>query len=287
MIRKPKYWCKHCSAYVKDTKFERAQHEATGKHQGNLRRFLKGIQDGQERGEREKQRAKAEVDRLNKVVSGFSTSPGAHNVATNRKPSSPSVAPEASITERKKQLAQLAEMGIAVPDEFRGEMAMPGDWKVVSETPVEETISEDPLNVGVRKRKYEGQEEEEAGEVVLSRGWGSTSKRYPRADEGDAPNLDALLSGVKSVKKEETAPELKKEEREERSALPATKDENSDIKKELKTSVITDPPPFKKEEPTNSSETVKSLLDGIPRAEGAFGASIVFKKRKPKSTREK
>jgi hypothetical protein len=222
------------------------------------------------------------------VVSGSSASSGAHSVVTNRKPSSLSATGEASITERKKQLAQLVEMGVAVPDEFRGEMAMPGDWKVVSQALVEETTSEDPLSVGVRKRKYEGQEEEEeAGEVVLRRGWGSTSRRYPRADEGDAPNLDALLSGVKSVKKQEKAPDLKKEGSEERSALPTPKDENVDIKNEPETSAITNPPPVKKEEPTNSSEPVKSSLDGIPRAEEALGASIVFKKRKPKSTREK
>src|SRR5256885_11873454 len=82
----PKYWCKHCSTYVKDTKFERAQHEATGKHQGNLRRFLKSIQDGHERGEREKQRARAEVERLNKVVAGSPASPSDYNVATSRNP---------------------------------------------------------------------------------------------------------------------------------------------------------------------------------------------------------
>jgi hypothetical protein len=283
LTRQPKYWCKHCSTYVKDTKVERAQHEATGKHQGNLRRFLKGIQDGQERGEREKQRAKAEVDRLNKVVGGSPASPIDHNADTNRNPSSISITPQASATERKKQLAQLAGMGIALPDEFRGDMAMAGDWKVVSQRPVEDSTTEDPLSVGVRKRKYDGQEEEEeAGEVVARRGWGSTSRRYPGASEADTPNLDALLSGVKSAKRDETTPGLKKEESEEKSTSLAATDEKVGIKNEPEMSINTDPALVKEEQSTDPSESVKSSLHDIPTAEDALGAGVVFKKRKPK-----
>jgi hypothetical protein len=228
------------------------------------------------------------VDRLNKVVGGSSVSPSDHNAATNRKLQSSSTTSQVSVTERKKQLAQLAEMGIAVPDEFRGEMAMAGDWKVVSQRPVEETTSEDPLSVGVRKRKYEGQEEEEeAGAVVARRGWGSTSRRYPGANEGDAPNLDALLSGVKSVKKDETAPDLKKEESDEKSNLLAAKDEKVEVKNEPEMSITANPTPVKKEQSTHPLEPVNSSLLDIPTVEEALGAGVVFKKRKPKSTREK
>jgi hypothetical protein len=259
------------------------QHEATGKHQGNLRRFLKGIQDGQERGERDKQRAKAEVDRLNKVIGGSHAGPSDHNAATNRKPSSTSIALQASATERKKQLTQLAEMGIAVPDEFRSGMAMAGDWRVVSQRPVEDTTAEDPLSVGVRKRKYDGQEEEEeVGEVVARRGWGSTSRRYPGASEVDTLNLDALLSGVKSEKGKEATPGLKKEESEEKSTSLAATDEKVGIKNEPEMSINTDPALVKEEQSTDPSESVKSSLHDIPTAEDALGAGVVFKKRKPK-----
>ena len=284
-MRQPKYWCKHCSAYVKDTKFERTQHEATGKHQGNLRRFLKGIQDGQERSEREKGRAKAEVDRLNKVVGGSSAKPGSHNVATAMKSSSLPVTPQPSIAERKKQLAQLAEMGVAVPDEFRAEMAMAGDWKVVSQKPLEDTTAEDPLNVGVRKRKYEGQEEEEeAGGVVARHGWGSTSKKYPGAGNGDAPNLDVLLSGVKSVKKD--GPDLKKEEAEDKSTLLGAIRERTEVKNEPEVLATTSTLAVTKGRPIDSSEPATASLYSISTAEESVGAGVIFKKRKPKSTRE-
>ena len=42
----PKYWCKHCGIYVRDTKLERTNHEATGKHQGALKRFLRDLHRG-------------------------------------------------------------------------------------------------------------------------------------------------------------------------------------------------------------------------------------------------
>ena len=31
IVVKPKYWCKHCKTYVRDTKLEKANHEATPK----------------------------------------------------------------------------------------------------------------------------------------------------------------------------------------------------------------------------------------------------------------
>jgi len=226
------------------------------------------------------------VERLNKVVTGSPASPSDYNVATSRNPAPPSATPQASVAERKKQLAQLAEMGIAVPDEFRGEMAMAGDWKVISQRPVEETTSEDPLSVGVRKRKYEGQEEEEeAGEVLARRGWGSTSKRYPGANVAETPNLDALLSGVKSVK-EDPALDVKEEAKEE-PMVTASEQSISVGTSRIGVPEGTNPPPIMKEESTGPSESVPQPLQEIRMAEESLGTGVVFKKRKPKSIREK
>jgi hypothetical protein len=103
-------------------------------------------------------------------------------------------------------MAQLAEMGVAIPDEYRGAMALVGEWQVVSENPAEPNIqagSEKSLNIGVRKRKFDGDEEiEAAGEVVQRKIWGSTTKSYPDKSKTD---LDALLSGSLPVQKDETA----------------------------------------------------------------------------------
>jgi len=83
-------------------------------------------------------------------------------------------------------------------------MAIAGDWQNLSQKVVEEPFSEAPLSKGVKKRKYEGQQEDEeekeaAGETVVRRGWGATTKTYPGHHNA---NLDDLLSSSVSVKKE-------------------------------------------------------------------------------------
>lgn len=214
----PKYWCKHCSIYVKDTPFERKQHESTGKHQGNLKRFLSGIQKNHAKNEREKDQAKAEVDRLNRIAGASSTDPST---------SSPSVQPlttpaskkssttALSVADQKRQWAQLAELGIAVPDSARADLAVPGNWQTLSRKLVSEPVDvvDDKLNIGVRKRKFEGQEEEEeAGEVVVRRGWGSTTKTYP-GSTSTSEGLDSLLaSSLFKKKKPKTVKEEDAEE---------------------------------------------------------------------------
>ena len=208
MHLKPKYWCKHCKTFVRDTKLEKTNHEATPKHQGNLKRFLRDLHKGHEREEREKQRAKDEVDRLNGVVSGT----GSKAPPWERKSTIPaaSASRQATPADRKKQLAQLAELGVAVPEDFRKEMAMVGDWQTTSERLIYDTVKKEEnsgdvkpegLNIGVRKRKFEGQEEEEeAGERVVRRGWGSTVRAYPGQD--DDQDLDALFMTTKILKRE-------------------------------------------------------------------------------------
>jgi len=193
---------------VKDTAFERKQHESTAKHQNNLKRFLRDIQNGHERSEREKQRAKAEVDRLKGTFGSPSSDPStnltstAQAVSVSSKRSAP--VPQ-SAADQKRQWAQLADMGIKVPEHVRSEMAMAGDWAVVSNQPSIENQPEQSLSIGVKKRKFEGQDEEEEevreGEgSVARRRWGTTTKRFPRHDDAD---LDDLLSGSISMMKRE------------------------------------------------------------------------------------
>ena len=106
-------------------------------------------------------------------------------------------------------------MGVAIPEEFRRELAMAGDWQTLSETPIyeglkneegDEDAKHDGLNLGVRKRKYEGQEEEEeAGETVVRRGWGSTTRTFP-GSSGEGDDLDALLGTAKVSKRRTESP---------------------------------------------------------------------------------
>lgn len=180
-------------------------------------------------------------------------------------------AKQATLEERKRQAAQLAEMGVAIPEEFRREMAMVGDWQVTAERPIlpgvkkdeeDEDVKPETLNIGVRKRKFDGQEEaEEAGETVVRKGWGSTFREYPASkDAGD--DLEALLKGAGTAKKETeeaaSGPRIKKEESEEGVI-----------------SALVGP------EPTTAAESKIKAEDEAP------AAGIVFKKRKAKVIRQR
>lgn len=202
----PKYWCKFCKDYIKDTKFERQQHEATGRHQSNIQRSLKSLHREQAAQERQTQRAKDEVARLNGLVPSTSSS-----AATNA-PAKPTFAKgdekKATLQDRKKQWEQLAAMGIAVPDEARGGMAMKGEWTVVKEEVVGE-VGEDgefkALNKGVRKRKMDEEEAERelAGETITrKKGWGQTYKSLP-GKGGDDDDIEALFKKRKMDVKDE------------------------------------------------------------------------------------
>ncbi|KAL4779730.1 hypothetical protein BJX76DRAFT_339939 [Aspergillus varians] len=266
----PKVWCKQCKIYIRDTAFEKTQHEATGKHQGNLKRFLRDIHRDNERQQRDSQRAKSEVERLRQSVAGGATSgdnpPWKMGSAAASTTAAPSSQRPVSAEERKKQMAQLAEMGIAIPEVYRGEMALAGDWQTVSEKVISSGEGEEggkekePTTLGVRKRKHDremDEEEEEAkreAERFVSKGWGSRTRRYPGAkDEENLEDLDALLASTKEVKKttdsgtgEDTTAE----------ANPQKEDQPGETA------------PVKEEEPLAASE------------------GVVFKKRRPKAMKK-
>ncbi|KAF2094522.1 hypothetical protein NA57DRAFT_80324 [Rhizodiscina lignyota] len=276
----PKYWCKFCKVYVRDTKFERQQHEATGRHQGNIQRSLRGLHRDQEREEREKQRAKDEVARLNGEAQG-SSSGSPNEPPWKKKNAAPPPAPrQATAEDRKRQMLQLAEMGVAIPEEFRRDMAMASEWQTVSERIVggrsqkkEEDedldIKPEARSIGVRKRKLNGEEEEdEAAGQPVKQAWGSAFKKFP-GSKGADEDLDALLGGTKPTVKSESV--VKKEE------------DPDDI-------------PIKREESAGDTEDKAGIAkvesdiqvkqeDGEPAPAAASNSGespIVFKKRKKK-----
>lgn len=277
----PRYWCKHCSTYVKDTKFERTQHEATGKHQGNLKRFLRGIQSDHERNERKKDQARAEVDRLNRAVQGSDHA----TISTVAQPAVRRVPAESKSTtmaDRKRQMAQLAELGVSLPDECRVEMALPGDWQVVSQTTIqakEEAENSMPSNVGIHKRKAQGreekEEEEEEDEELLGgrtrsfgkrRAWGSTIKAYPSDSTAD---LDTLLSSTVRVQGE---------------GQPKSIQVDNDAVKPGEVTHV------KEEESWEQSPMIDKVArkaDGIDQDLPSSAEQTRFKKRRPKSVRNK
>ncbi|KAL8699872.1 MAG: hypothetical protein Q9224_001226 [Gallowayella concinna] len=293
----PKYWCKHCKTFVRDTKLEKANHDATPKHQGNIKRFLRDLHHGHEREEREKTKAKNEVERLNGVVSGGSAAaPTGAQWSRQTAVLSASRTQQATPAERKAQLAKLAEMGIAVPEDFRREMAMAGDWQTIAERQVFDRVKEEgledfkdfkpdhTLNFGVRKRKFNGQEEEEdAGATIVRKGWGSNIRRYPGSDSVDQDSLETLLNNEASSRQEKYASSLS----EPLSQLQAG--DEVDSRNPTMDKPIHIPLHIKEEESDGvdlarlRTPEISSTADVKQESEGERLA-IVFKKRKAKGT---
>ncbi|KAI0133817.1 hypothetical protein BJ170DRAFT_590825 [Xylariales sp. AK1849] len=277
----PKYWCKHCQVYVRDTKLERNNHEATGKHQGALKRFLRDLHRGHEKEEKDKERVKREIERLNGVVGSSSGAGGSSSAAARAAPKAPASGQE---PQRQKQWEQLAEMGIDIPTELRRDMALAGDWQVTKTRIVDDTPKTDEngnakveaIATGVRKRiRPEGEEELEEALKGLSKKpkkWGRDSRQAP---EDDA-ELEALLSGALPVKKEKVEDigdgTVKKEEE----SLP--------VKKELSEDNQGIPDTIKPE--VADGDTAALNVGEISEA-GVGLPVVVFKKRMPKKTRQK
>lgn len=281
----PKYWCKHCSIYVRDTKLERQNHEATGKHQGALKRFLRDLHRGHEREEKDKERAKREIERLNGVVAG---GPSSSTSSTSRFPSAPSQAqptPAGPSTEAqiKKQREQLAELGVAMPDDFRPEMAMAGEWTVTNTRVIKDTsaakdgdINSEVRATGVRKREVTEDEKEHEDAVrglfKKPRKWGRDSRATRQEEDAD---LDALLNGSMLTKSEPKDESPIKDEPEPTGAEETIKQEGDVVKEEPDT------------EPSGISDPVKTEeLGPLPPVktedEDAGPAPVIFKKRKAK-----
>lgn len=241
------------------------------------------------------------MQRLNGVVSGSPSSEAIAGAGApwRRKPAIPpstSALKQATPAERKQQLSQLAEMGVAVPEEFRKELAMAGEWETVSETLIYKTGAKreegddhkpETLNIGVRKRKYEGQdEEEEAGEMVVRKGWGSTTRQYPSLSGAGEDDLDSLLGKTK-VKTQTDAPE---------DGPPAPRKPSTQLEKpeEPEPEKTAKPAPERlsiKNEDSELSPPVGSTCspeDGAPiKSENPLEPEIMFKKRKSKPIRHK
>lgn len=293
----PNYWCKHCKTYVRDTPLEKTNHEATPRHQGNLKRFLRDLHRENDRSEREKFRAKDEVARLNGAAPISAPRDGSgqfKSTVTFKKTTSRT----ATADERKRQMAQLAEMGVTVPEEFRRENAMAGEWQVVNQRailPKEPEVKNEEdidvklgLNVGVRKRKVEEDVEEEVTKLEQGRRrprYGRDIKKLP----GDDDDLDALLESTTTFTKRlkgDPKVEEKTEDNIQPSEAPSQEHETNSlaaIDEQDNSSA-----PNVKAEDTIGSDSVQDSFHDLDAKQNAEDENIgsIFKKRKPKAVRQ-
>lgn len=329
----PKYWCKHCSVFVRDTPLERRNHESTAKHQGAIKRSLRDLHRSADQQEREKERARREVERLNGVVSGTGA-PGSSSAGqrgghksggggggSSGPTGANAVSTGLSEAERQRQLEQLAELGVNIPTELRGSMALAGEWEVTNVRVVDESgastsegqnsgvaggagvipVGAEGRAVGVKRERERTEEEKEQEEAINGlfkrpKKWGVGSK-VARMEEDK--ELEELLSGgipppppkkeKEALKTEEEGQEVKKEVGGEENVV---KKENTDggsgegeVKKEEDAEESNMPRvPAIKSEP---SEGVSSIADEVAAPAADAVPAVMFKKRKPKNVRQK
>lgn len=266
---------------------EKTNHEATPKHQGNLKRFLRDLHRGHEKEQKDKDRAKAEVARLNGVVSGEGSSSvsvaGPSGTKDGAYTRAPVHKPQATAVQRKQQLAQLVEMGVAIPDEFRPDMAMAGEWQVTTETIIEEDGDKKPdaLALGVRKRPITDEEEE--AQEAKKRRWGSAYKSHPEEEEANG-DLDVLLGNVIRKGKEVAQGNIEGETISKVESEPKMKEEPSDVP------ALMLPPEELEEASTVDGVKIEQPDIGLGIAQGeeiSSTSSVMFKKRKAKNIRQK
>lgn len=188
---------------------------------------------------------------------------------------------------------------MAIPDEYRREMAMAGDWQTLSERPIyqdgikkEEALDVKPdmISTGIRKRRYEGQEEEEAAReaerAAVRMNWGSTTRTYPEGDGFGDDDLDKLLERSKTIGKGKG-----------RMANPTEAPENTRAGSPSRTGpegtqacATHDEAVIKREDSGESStsalHTSELKITGLSEDDDA-GSAVVFRKRKAKSMRQK
>ena len=222
----PKYWCKHCKDFATDTPLGRKNHDATAKHQSALKRFLRDLHRDNERATQTAESAKREVARLNALVGGSgaasSSAAAAAPAPAVAKPDQPKgtrwgvAARELTADERARQMKELAALGVAMPDEFRGDLAIPGEWTTVSVEQARRPLTEKERlaadaaeeaqklrDADERARKWQELDEDDR----QVRGFKIQTRTYPGADAGDAEvDLAALLGKRKAAEPARDAP---------------------------------------------------------------------------------
>ena len=271
----PRIYCKHCKQYYRDTPLDTTNHNQSPKHQSSVQRSIRKLHTANEREARESQRAKDEVARLDGVVSGRKP-PEGKSYVPKQTASAYTGTSVLSEGDRKRQMAQLAAMGVAVPEEFRKELAVAGDWTTVSTKRIDAASTANSRGVegedgakaednaadqaeweksyGVRKR---GVDEEDGG------GTGFKVRRKAREEDMGPVDIRSLM-GRKLPEVKTEPPAVKKEE--------STGDRGHE---EAGTEDVT----VKKEDDEKDAAVPK--LEGTSAKEGGAGAEApVFKKRK-------
>lgn len=282
--------------FVVDTPVSKKNHDASPKHQGNLKRFLRDLHRANEREQTAAESAKREVARLNALVGP--SSPSSSSSAGPYK-QTPAPAPRAAHEdERKRQLKELEALGVALPDEARRELAMVGDWEETGRAKgagagARKMTEKEMVQVELakqQKRKFEEEEKERKWNTMdederAMRGFSIQTKVYPGQGEAAAGQFDPGML-FKGKKDKEKVPEVVKKEDDEQVKVeeedaPAREDDDvgaTPVKKEQDDTVGINVKP---------EEGVEVEVKKEDSEAAAVGDGVIFKKRKVKNIRKR
>jgi hypothetical protein len=181
-------------------------------------------------------------------------------------------------------------MGLKVPEGFRSEMAMAGDWQTVSQRSLDDVPATESLSKGIKRQRREDDEDEEpdkeaAGGPPMRRKWGAATKTYPGVEDSDLENLLAAPISVKDKSKpSDEGADMDKDRVIKKEAGPGLKQEANnpgDYSTAPGRDAGDDAPPAMKDVKEEAVSTpVNKPLD--PIAEQV--SMPVFKKRRPKAS---
>ncbi|KAK6363730.1 hypothetical protein TWF730_001148 [Orbilia blumenaviensis] len=201
-----RYWCERCKMFVKDTPLSRKDHEASPKHQHALQRFLRELHRNKEREAVAAENTKREAERLNNLENPeYVAKPLARRAAdlTEKKPAKANAF--RSEEQKKKHLDELAALGVAMPESYRKEHAMAGEWETVRviERPVtpEDPESEESKRAKRRKLGDVGEDDDGDEEETETRNFKMRTLEYP-GDSVASENIGEITFKKKGKSKQ-------------------------------------------------------------------------------------
>jgi hypothetical protein len=284
----PKYWCKHCQTFVVDTPLGRKNHDVTAKHQSSLKRFLRDLHRNNERSQTSTANAKREVERLNNLISGGGSSLACPAAALSVAKPEPKKAERWGVAkrgltdaEKRRQMKELEALGVAMPEEFRGDLAMPGEWTTVAI--IEEGVG------GMGKDKLSEKERLQKGLAEMTKKEVEEEERKRKWEEMDEDEKaikgfkvqTMCYPGAAGMEENDISELFDRRQRKARVAVAV----KAEVKTEEETTVKVeraDTPPGIQIEPGDTKVSVKEE-EGAPPTDD----NVVFKKRKAKSVRKK
>ncbi|EWC48449.1 hypothetical protein DRE_02218 [Drechslerella stenobrocha 248] len=220
-----RYWCERCKLFVKDSPLSRKDHEASPRHQHALQRFLRELHRSKEREVVAAENTKREAERLNNLGNPDYVPEPLARRAADLVPK-PTTKPNTwrSEDQKKKHLDELAALGIAMPESYRKEHAMVGEWETVRviERPAtpedgEDAGSEDGSGNNRAKRRKLGGAEDEDEEETEAKSFTVRTMEYP----GDT-NVSGSIGGITFKKKGSSRQVMRTQERPDQSLTSDT-----------------------------------------------------------------